>query len=340
MRPDCLTGGIGHLFAVFLAFLGAGPVLAIAGDVPLTVLNGVHPIVRVSINGAAPIAMLVDTGAARTMVAPDYFRPGKVSLCFEDGTCVSDSLKAADSPYSLARPGYINGLIGYSALAKLQFTLDYRAGRMIIGTLPAGKDTASLPFAIDHTSRPHMAVSVGRRTFEKVLLDTGSSYTRVKSTTGMAYRSDSIEYSIQMKRREKTTLSAPMPVCVQTVCASNVIVQKASWAAIGGSFLNRFRVGIDGPGNRLLLARQPDTPLEAAAPLRRYGLQISTADASDIVYIRRGSAAARAKLATTDRIAAINGKPIETLGYIGAIVTMEQAAHVELTLQDGRRVSL
>ncbi|WP_176083662.1 PDZ domain-containing protein [Martelella sp. HB161492] len=340
MKPHPSIRKFRRSIAAFLLISGLGPALASAGEVPLTVLNGVHPIVQVSINGAAPIAMLVDTGAATNMVAPAFFQAGQAELCFEDGTCVSDSMKAAESPYSLSRPGYINGLLGYSTLSRLKVTLDYRKARMIIGALPTERDATHLSYVIDKTRRPHMPMTVGDATFQTILLDTGSSYTRVKGAVGNAFHNDATEYSIQMTRQEKTTLSAPMHVCARQVCLDDVIVQKAKWAAIGGSFLNRFRVGIDGPGRQLVLARQPGPPLEAAAPLRRYGLQINTADAGRIVYVRRGSAAAKAGLDTRDRIVAINNKPIEALGYIGAITEMEQAAHIELTLGSGDRIAL
>ena len=67
---------------------------ALARPVAVRLIGGVHPVVRVAVNGGRTLDLLVDTGASVTIVPRGLFgdRSGErvvrlESLCFENGVC-------------------------------------------------------------------------------------------------------------------------------------------------------------------------------------------------------------------------------------------------------------
>lgn len=163
----------------------------LAAAIPMRLIRGVHPVVRVTVNGRRDLDILVDTGANRTFVPPGLFggRNGQEfirleRLCFQNGVCFLDAMvSVAPTNYSLDRRGYYNGLLGVDLLRHTGLTIDYKHRRMYLGNggAVAGQGEAvRATFYMDARSwRPHATMTVGGVEFQGILLDTGASFTRL-----------------------------------------------------------------------------------------------------------------------------------------------------------------
>jgi hypothetical protein len=118
-------------------------------DVPFRVTNTNHFLVRVRINGKGPFNFLVDTGAPALYVATETARkvglepaPGEFwavvdRLDFEGGAHLDDLRARIEDPFqlvgmnALGLPGAsIDGILGFTVLARFRFELDPTRDRM------------------------------------------------------------------------------------------------------------------------------------------------------------------------------------------------------------------
>jgi hypothetical protein len=290
-------------------------------------VRGVHPVLTVTIDGNTSARMLIDTGTSNTVLAPGLaWRGSLADICLTPTVCVKNlPVYAYASAYSNANAGYYNGVIGWDILSKLVTTIDYAAATVTFGSTAGG---TILPFTLDSTQRPHAAIAIGGTSLGTQLLDTGSSYTRLTDaqnlTLATPFVANGTELSVQANSVESTTLSTPMAVCAGAVCASAVVVQKANWSALGGSFFREFVLTIDGPGGVFRFTPAKIGPLVSG--LLRYGLQISPNDATEIVLVRPGSIADAADVQTIDRVQSVNGTAVASLGYLGFMAVLDDAA--------------
>jgi hypothetical protein len=174
-------------------------------------------------------------------------------------------------------------------------------------------------------------VDLGRQ-----LLDTGASYVRITSRIRAqinAFRQVRTDLSFGILALERTALSAPLPVSVGSAGATDVTVQAANWAALGGSFLNRFVIGMPAGGRELRLTPNPGVPLERFSILHRLGLQLYPEDARRVTHVEPGSVADAAGLNSTTRLVAVNGRPVGALGYLGACAELEDPGRHQWDLQ-------
>jgi hypothetical protein len=312
----------------------------------LQMVRGVHPVLTVILDGHTQARMLIDTGAARTLLAPGLAPRGSiVDICLTESVCVKDlPVDSYSSTYSNPKPGFYNGLIGWDILSKLVTVLGYKAATVHFGISGGGP---ALAYSLDQWGRPHAPVAIAGKVLQDMLLDTGSSYVRVTEAQadelGDSFHANGLEVSLTVGVPETTTLSAPVSVCVGDICAQKTVLQKARWPAVGGTFFRNFKVTIDGPAGVLRLA--PDDAGPMVSSLQRYGIQLSPDNASDILLVSKDSPAALAAITTSDRLLSISGKSVESVGYFGAMALLEDTniASIQLTLQGSstqRTVSL
>ncbi|MBK6592060.1 MAG: hypothetical protein IPG23_04585 [Burkholderiales bacterium] len=307
-----------------------------SGSAPLQVVRGVHPVVIATIDGKIQARMLIDTGASVTLLASNLVPRGRiVDICLTPTACVKNfPVDISASTYSNPKPGYYNGLIGWDLLSKLVTTIDYKNSRVSFGAPNTG---SVVRYSLDTWGRPQAPILVAGKSMGVMLLDTGSSYVRVtdaqSQALGSAFVPSGREVSFTFNASETTTLSTPVPVCVGTLCAAQVILQKASWSAVGGSYFRNFNVTIDGPAGVFRLAQE--TPGVLISALSRYGIQLAIDDASRIVVVGSGSPADRAVIGTSDQLLSINGQSVDSLGYLGAMAILEDPSttSIKLTLQ-------
>ncbi len=296
-------------------------------------VRGVHPVLAVTLDGHTQARMLIDSGAARTLVAPGLVARGTiVDLCLAEAVCVNDlPVDSYPSTYSSPKPGYYNGLIGWDVLSRLVTLLNYNSATVQFGISGGG---STLSFSLDEWGRPQAPVAIGGQLLENMLLDTGSSYVRVTDgqvqKLGSAFLANDQEVSLTMGAPETTTLSAPISVCAGSTCADNVVLQKARWPAVGGTFFRNFTLTIDGPAGAFRLAPVTAGPLVNS--LQRYGLQLSPDNAREILMVSNRSPAAIATITTADQILSISGASIESLGYFGAMALLEDITKTSIEL--------
>jgi predicted aspartyl protease len=310
----------------------ATPLLA-ASSASLQIVRGVHPVLTVTIDGKRKARMLIDSGAAVTQLAPGFAPRGALAdICLTATVCVKNlSVNTLSSTYSHSGEGYYNGLIGWDILKQLVTTIDYKAATVTFGASGGG---TALRYTLDTGGRPQASISIAGVPLGKMLLDTGGSYVRVtpvqKRKLGSAFIANGTEVSLTMGKAETTTLGAPVQVCVATICAHEVTLQQARWPAIGGAFFRHFKLTIDGPAGVFRFAGAKVGALENA--LNIFGLQLSPDKASRIIVVAEGSPAAKAGITTSDTVVAINGKPVDALGYFGALAILESDKSKAVTL--------
>ena len=330
--------GVSAGVAVLLVACGGGDQEAAvgttaSGSAPLQIVRGVHPVVMATIDGKIQARMLIDTGASVTLLASGLVPRGRVvDICLTPTACVKNlPVDISASTYSNPKPGYYNGLVGWDLLSKLVTTIDYKNSRVSFGTPNSG---SVLRYSLDTSGRPQAPIVVAGKSMGVMLLDTGSSYVRVTDTQsqelGSAFVPAGTEVSFTFNASETTTLSAPVPVCVSALCSAQVVLQKASWSAVGGSYFRNFNVTIDGPAGVFRLAQE--TPGALISALSRYGIQLAIDDASRIVVVGSGSPAERAVIGTSDQLLSINGQSVDSLGYLGAMAILEDPSVTSIKL--------
>lgn len=330
---------------------------ALSDPVAMQLVRGVHPVVKVLVNGERTLNFLVDTGASVTFVSKETFRisghsksANLKSLCFENGVCFEDvAVKPNYSNYTDPRAGYYNGLLGIDLLRNTGLTIDYRNNRIFLGEAPdysAATKVRKLDFYMDKSRRPFTAISIGIAVFPKILLDTGSSFTRVtplmvseiKRTPQVKYR----EMSFTAEDIEMTEISTLSEVCLNgEICLPKVLGQTASWPAVGGTFFRNFRTTFNFQTNRLTLRPEDKWSTPPLSLMQRFGFQIHIGDATQIVLVEPGSIADRAGVSIDDRLTQVGGASVAELGYLGVHKILEdpRTTTAVLTLENVKGVS-
>lgn len=307
----------------------------LAVPVPIHLIRGVHPVVRVSVNGSRCLDLLVDTGSNVTFVPPGVFgeRHGQEvihleKLCFENSVCFEGAaVRAPQTNYTQNRSGYYNGLLGVDLLRYTGLTIDYKNRQMFLGNGDAetrGKKVIRNTFFMDKkTQRPHAVLNIGVTVFPDILLDTGSAYTRLtppmvrklEAMPTMAY----LEMAIRANGIEGTQILSLQNVCVNgDACVPRILGQKANWPAVGGTFFRNFLTTFDFRKKELVLRPYGSSWTPRKNALQRLGLQLHILEASTVVWVEAESPAAKAGITVDSTLETINDRPIRELGYFGA----------------------
>ncbi len=324
--------------------------------IPIRLIRGVHPVVRVTVNGGRELDILVDTGANRTYLPPGLFgdRKGQElihlkSLCFQNRVCFRDAaVSTAPTNYSLARPGYYNGLLGVDLLRDTGLTIDYKARQMFLGNggiEAGGGEAIQTWFYMDSRSRrPHAKMTVGGMEFLGILLDTGASFTRL--TPPMIARLEAaptaayLEMAFSTTGVQRTAIINLPRVCVNAkLCTQDILGQKPSWPAVGATFFRNFRTTFDFRNKRLILRPYSPAWKPPKSALQRLGLQLDIRDAGTIVLVQTGSPATLSGITIADTLVSIDGRSVADLGYLGAHENLEnqdrRSTDITLRRKDG-----
>lgn len=315
----------------------------LAAAIPMRLIRGVHPVVRVTVNGGRELDVLVDTGANRTFMPPGLFggRKGQEfirleRICFQNGVCFLDAMvSVAPTNYSLDRRGYYNGLLGVDLLRHTGLTIDYKHRRMYLGNggAEAGQGEAiRTTFYMDRRSwRPHAKMTVGSVVFPAILLDTGASFTRLTpamiarlgTPPAAAYQ----EMAFSTTGMQRTEIVRLAHVCIDGgACTRDILGQKASWPALGATYFRQFLTTFDFRKRRLILRPHGPAWKPPQSALQRLGLQLDIREVKKIVLVQAGSPAALAGMTIADTLVGINGRPLADLGYLGAHEILENPA--------------
>lgn len=293
---------LGLVAAILAAALPAaaedGPVLAAASAVPaeavlaeLPFLGSEEPnriVIDLAAEGARPFRMLLDTGAASTVLTPRYAREAGVSVRpqrsspYRRATLLGRDVQfwvETQSSDTGSRTGFEYGLLGGDFLEPYVVELDFAnrrvrfldAGRYQVPETVTAADEVVVPLRIV-AKRPHAQLSKDGRTAD-VILDTGAPPTALLSgaaaerlslgapiLTGLvaagvlgATPMDLVESDGLLLGHEPL---GPMPVEVAPRGFFNQ--GGADDSLVGYDVLSRYLVRIDYPRARLWLKRRPD----------------------------------------------------------------------------------
>lgn len=309
--------------------------------VPVRLISGTMPVVKIKINRDQTLNMLVDTGAPTTVLPPELFakdKRGKAirisTLCFENDACVRGLiLKPKSTAFSHMGEGYFNGILGLDVLSMFDITIDYREGKLYLHDVTEGG--IEIPFEF-RKSKPGVDVVVNGNRVQSVLLDTGSS--AVRMTSEAVSRLDkkirivfeSVVFGLLQQERVRHIEAETY--CVGDACVDDIIIQLALWPATGGEFFRRFETTFR--FRERILELKPLDSLDHVRPdmVRLWGFKVSPKDASDVVFVGHDTPAERAGLREGERITHMNGQAVEEIGYFGLTEIAEAPQMQSLTL--------
>jgi hypothetical protein len=242
--------------------LGDGRELCGPDRVTLAVLPGGDLVVQGSIQRQR-VNLLVDTGAERSIVAPELLGVPEQSGVLVGELCVGDlclhheEVWAQTSPFSAVGDGQINGLLGMNTLREFVVGIDHGDSVTLAfrGT-PCGGDAHAL------TPLDRGLIGVDSRIASSdrgvVALDTGATHSVLSQTTA-----DELALALENPQsapictidgcQDGAATTATVPdYCVFGVCATNVTVKYPVWDAVGFGTLSRFRVDLDVPSLELV----------------------------------------------------------------------------------------
>jgi hypothetical protein len=234
---------------------------------------GGRPVIDVSLDGHGPYAMVLDTGASRTLVNPDWVdgRRGRLSIeSLAIGPVVLRQFAAvAQHPFGEVDPQIPGGVLSASAFPGYVVTLDFPNRRISIqpGELPAADGRTIFQYDEDEPL-PLASVHVGDQTFV-VLVDSGSpvGLALPLSAAHALALTDALRPAGQMRAMSGTfdVFTAPLPGPV-TIGALPLEASTATFAAfppgrqaergnLGCALLRSFAVSLDSAHRRVRLAR-------------------------------------------------------------------------------------
>jgi hypothetical protein len=231
------------------------------------------------------------------------------------------AVQTADTVFSQAGRGYFNGILGMDLLGGRDLTLDYRQGRLCFydtqGEAP-GRETVAIEWV---NRRPFTRVRLDGQAPRRVLLDSGSAYTRVTRSMwhaldpmpGILYRTQGFSV-IGMETVAYVDLDG---FCLQSACPEGLRTQIGGWAAVGGTFFREYLTTFRFGESRLKLTPYASRGHVRPSAIERVGVQIDIEDASAIIWVVEGTPAWRAGIAAGDVIESINGRQAVALGYLG-----------------------
>lgn len=208
--------------------------------IPMELIRGLHPVVKVLINDTKKAHMLVDTGATLTYLPASWLgiKPRRWrwidSLCFENQACLKKiPVMADDNNYTLSEDSTYNGLIGMDILSQTGLTLDYKNRILYLDPMPTLHDpnrAITIPIMYnDKDDRPFAFVAIeGTGIFDHpTLLDTGASYCRITprilDKLRLSTRFIRKEYAFSLRKKTMTEIHQIGFYCVGSACREEQI---------------------------------------------------------------------------------------------------------------------
>lgn len=242
--------------------LGDGRELCGPDRVTLPVQSGGSLVVQGSIQRRA-VNLLVDTGAERSIVAPELLGVPEQSgvlvgeLCLGDLCLHHEEVWAETTPFSAPGDGEINGLLGMNTLRDFVVGIDHADS---VTLAFRGAPCAGTAHPLTPLDRGLFGVSSRIASSDRgtLVLDTGAMHSVLSQATA-----DELAAVLESPQSapictidgcvEGGATTATVPeYCVFDVCASDVTVKYPVWDAVGFGTLSRFRLDLDVPARDLV----------------------------------------------------------------------------------------
>ncbi len=348
----------------------AEPTLRTRVEIPMQVIGG---LVVVETRGSdGPWRFLIDTGASRTLVSPEFAirnlqrpadpDPPKVWLRDATGRAVpveSVMLEKIDfGPANFRNVRalvydcgelsdhlgvQIDGVLGFTLFGNARLTLDYPRRQVVMSTLDDDQPLRGcvLPVTI-HNDVPYVQLSLGSRSLV-TLIDTGSDGSLNLDPAGLDLefvsppRPGTLIGTLhgnhqQIVGRLRNTLTIGDHQLIEPIADLS-----GQLTSIGGEILQNFQVTFDQSTNRVAFYR-PGDDLRITTPARHSaGLSFSKARAYwKINAVANGSPAEAAGFRVGDLISRINQDPVENWDLERFRQLVETGGTIDYTLIKGR----
>ncbi len=341
-------------------------------DIPMRVIAGLVVLETQGKDG--PWRFLIDTGASRTLVSPEYAirhmhrlhdpDPQKVWLRDASGRAVpveSVMLNRIDfgpanfqnvralvfdcSEISDHLGLQIDGVLGFSLFSNTRLTLDYPGEQV---TLSAFDDDAPLrgcvlPYTA-HNDVPFVQLNLGSRSLV-TLIDTGSDGGLNLDPAGLDLdfvqppREGTLVGTLHGDHRQILARLGPSLHIGDHEVVQPIVDLSGSTTSIGGDLLRRFAITFD-PESRQVAFYRPDSDEQmrlTTPPKRSVGVSFNKARAYwKINAVAPESPAAAAGLAVGDLVSRVNGEPVETWDLARYRVLIDAGNDIAFTLIKGR----
>jgi len=317
--------------------------------VGLQLLHGAGPIVKATVNGTIHMDLLVDTGAAGTVLsaqalgvtglAPGTYQAHTLrSLVLPNGHRL-DSLpiQVADTNLSQPNAGYVNGVLGLDVLETFGcVTFDYRAGRLRFEDTQ-GSGAAVIPYTLNDGFRPWAPVTVGSLPLGEMLLDNGTVFTRLTPTIHASLPGppatifQSVVFTVSGQELVPYVVLDAYAVGGAQAPAG-IQAQVANFSAVGGTYFREYLTTFCFADRELKLTPYTSRAHIHPSAIERLGLQIDIADAAELIGVAGGGAAEAAGLVVGDRLVSIDGQAIGSLGYLGVYALLGDPGKAAFTV--------
>jgi hypothetical protein len=364
--------GIGQAAGAEPVPVSPSPADDIHGSVEMEIV-GRHPVVMVELNGRGPYRFIVDTGAAVSVIdsslanelelpvvgetdlmSPAGGTPVESSLVSIDdlamSTAVFRKVQAATMDLSslFRSPDAPRGVLSASLFGGLLLTFDYPRSRISFEKGALGPADGSEIFEYDAGGGlPVIPVSLAGVIVD-FHLDTGS---RSGFTLPGSYQdtlpllSPPVETGrVHLVGREVVEYGSRLNGVAtfgRYAFANPEIrfIDALPMGNIGYEILRQFTVTMDSANRRLKMERSTEAPALPASRPRRYGVRFFDLEASplQVAGVDGDSVAAEAGLQSGDRIAKMNGKPVESLNATERIA-MLRGSVLALEVERGGRI--
>ena len=317
---------------------------------------------NVFVNGKGPYRFMLDTGAegagrvdkalAEELNLPIVGQSKSVGLLGESRAMTNRKIDALtvggvsfsnvellsrdysrDRPRSL-RP--IHGILGFHLFNEYLLTIDYPARTLTVarGELPPPNGRDILPIISDDED-PEIEISLGGKTIH-AMIDTGAM-----GPLGVpATAAEGLKFTSEPRARGRdgdvelrsATLDGALKLGALEVQNPDLIIAgRMPMPVVGISILSKFALTFDQKNDRVRIVQPPAR--------KRYGLVIATpADGPPALReIEAGSAAARAGLLATDKLAMLNGRAVTEMDREDVLRVLDEPSLTVVVERDGAR---
>ena len=295
-----------------------------------------HLLLDVMINDHGPFALVLDTGAASTVVSPavaqalaadtlpaSYDAIGATNVHIRGdkvlrvrklevgGLTLTEFAALVVDLGDIAAYG-MDGVLGYAAFRELLLTIDYPHHRVEVSRGSLGESLPATTLVLRERGLPRVPMRIGGKTVN-VVLDSGSN-------GGLALApADQVAYGMAPRPTGLTVVLGQSAVRRQGRAAEDAelagvplrtpLVEEASLSLVGYEVLKHFALTFDQRAGRVRMVAESDAPIELASV---YGVGMSTVPVASGYLVRAvvpGGPAERAGLRAGDVIVMVDGRP-------------------------------
>jgi hypothetical protein len=326
-------------------------------------------IVDAVINGKGPFALVVDTGAAKTMLDPRVAEQlGKIDqngdslttpneMKIKVGSAIHlDSIKVGSvelpgsdvplmdfTPFRYAMREDIDGLLGFDAFKELILTLDYPRGQVRTRVGALALEEGAVPFYLGSLQVPQVSVEIGdHRT--SVLVDSGSmSGLMLAEYANPTLKSDWREVGASVRAdgwHNEVAARLDGSFVIASFAFIDPIVGRlrGDQALVGVQIMRHMAWAFD-QKNELILVMGDETRIGPSPAKRGTGMAgRSLSDGEEVVAVFPGSPAERAGIKQGDLIVQVNQQPVAKIGCGVKNRWIQNDASLQLTVRRGEEL--